>query len=142
MKKIIVLFSTVLLFTACSKERSEYEELLVEQFSKDQDVIDYKLDPEDMASCVADQIADDVPGFSGSPVYENYFKGYKLLLRPEDSSKIPERTEQAIELFGSKQATYKARLNLTNHTLFCMPQVREKQERSDNMFKFGNDDKE
>ncbi|HFD11264.1 MAG TPA: hypothetical protein ENJ32_02170 [Crenotrichaceae bacterium] len=139
MKKTIVLFLMILLMTACSKERSEYEELLVEQFSKDQDVIDYHLDPEDMAACVTDQVADDIPGFPGSPVYADYFNGYKLLLRPEKPADIPKRMEKANEIFGSKQATSKARLGVTNHILFCMPQVREKNERSENLFKFGDD---
>jgi hypothetical protein len=139
MKKIIMLLSTLLLFAACSKERSEYEVLLVEQFSKDQDVKDYKLDPEDMASCVADQISDDIPGFSGSPIFENYFKGYKLLLRPENPSEIPERMKQAEEIFGSRKATSQARLEVTNHTLFCMPQVSEKNNPTESMFGFGDD---
>ncbi len=140
MKKIIVLISTILLLAGCSKERAEYEELLLERFSKDQDVIDYKLDPEDLTNCVVDQVAGDIPGFSGSPVYESYFRGYKLLLRPKDPTEIPERMREAEEIFGSKLAMSKARLQITNHTMFCMPQVREKKERSENMFKFGDDE--
>jgi hypothetical protein len=137
MKKIIVLFSIILLLVACSKEGSEYEALLMEEFSKDQDVIDYNLDVEDMAGCVVDQISSDIPGFSGSPIYETYFKGYKLLLRPKDPSEIPERMKQAEEIFGSKKAANKARLDVINHVLFCMPQVREKNSRG--MFDFGGD---
>ncbi len=139
MKKIIMLLSTLLLFAACSKERSDYEALLVERFSKDQDVIDYNLDPEDMADCVADQISDDIPGFSGSPIFENYFKGYKLLLRPDDPSEIPERMKQAEEIFGSRKAMYQARLEVTNHTLFCMPQVSEKNNPTESVFNFGGE---
>ena len=93
MKNIIVLLSVALLLVACGKEQSEYEELLAKELSKDQDVLDYKLDPETLAECVSDQIAGDVPAFSGSPVFESQFKGYKLFLRPEDPSEIPKRIE-------------------------------------------------
>ncbi|MEE9412125.1 MAG: hypothetical protein V3V22_03635 [Methylococcales bacterium] len=141
-KKFILLsaafLSAALLLVACSKEGSEYEELLAKEFAKDQDVIDYKLDPEDMANCVVDQISGDIPGFSGSPIYENYFKGYKLLLRPDDSSEIAERMEKAEEIFGSKKAANKARLDVINHILYCMPQVKEKNRGG--LFNFGDDE--
>jgi hypothetical protein len=135
MKQTITLVLIALFLVACSKEGSEYEALLVERFSKDQDVIDYNLDVDDLANCVVDQISDDIPGFSGSPVYENYFKGYKLLLRPDDVKKIPERMKQAEEIFGSKKEANSARLGVTNHVLYCMPQVREKNRRG--WFDFG-----
>jgi len=139
MKKIIVSVLSIMLLTACSKERSEYQELLEAQFSKDRDVIDYHLDVGDMAACVTDQVADDIPGFPGSPIYASYFEAYQLLLRPENSADIPDRMEKAAEIFGSKKATNKARLDVTSHILFCMSQVREKQERSDNLFNFGDE---
>ncbi len=140
MKKIIVLLSVAILLVACGKEQSEYEELLAKEFSKDQDVIDYKLDPEVLAECVSDQLAGDTPAFTGSPVFENYYKGYKLFLRPEHPSEIPKRIKQAEEIFGTKQATNEARLKVTSHTLYCLPQVREKQDRSEKLFSFGGDE--
>ncbi|MCH9699160.1 MAG: hypothetical protein K0U68_13750 [Gammaproteobacteria bacterium] len=140
MKIRLVLILLTLVITGCSKERSEYEDLLVTQFSQDQEIADYKLDPEDMADCVTDKMSEDVPGFPGSPVYEDFFKGYKLLLRPEDPREIPERIAKAVEYMGTKQKVNKARVNLTNHTLFCMPQVQEKQYQAENRFKFGSDD--
>jgi hypothetical protein len=140
MKKIIVLLSVALLLVACGKEQSEYEELLAKEFSKDQDVIDYKLDPETLAECVSDQIAGDVPAFSGSPAFESHFKGYKLFLRPEDPSEIPKRMKQTEDIFGSKKEANNARMQVISHTMFCLPQVREKQERSDKLFSFGGDE--
>ena len=140
MNKIFILLFTALLLVACGKEQSEYEELLAKEFITDQDVIDYKLDPETLAECVSDQIAGDVPAFSGSPVFESQFKGYKLFLRPEDPSEIPKRIKQTEEIFGSKKEANKARLQVTSHTMFCLPQVREKQERREKLFSFGGDE--
>lgn len=124
MKNIIVLLVATLVMAGCvSKERSNLEEKLTERFKTDKDLADYNITPEDMAECVADDIASNAPGFPGSPKKRKHLEAYGklILVNPTDNYKsVLEETEQ---VFGSTQKAYKAASGITEQAMTCMSKL-------------------
>ena len=121
MKKLIVLFVAALAVSACAKkEKTGLKDVLIQRFSEDQDLKDYKLDPADVADCVIDEIASTLPGFAGDPRREEYFKAYEKFFNVKSATDAESSINEFERLFGSRQKAREAALGITDHIMTCM----------------------
>lgn len=123
MKKLSLAVLSALLVSGCA-EKEQYEEVVLEQMQKEQDVKDYNLDPEQMAKCVVDTTSSHMPGaFSLDPdrlaAYRNYTKMLTL-----DKSEDPKKTLAELRNdFGSAKALSDAHSNYTESMVSCYSAV-------------------
>jgi hypothetical protein len=116
-KLFVVLFS--LLLVACA-DKNQYEQVVLEEMQKEQDVKDYKIDPAYMAKCVIDTTYQRMPGFfpldpDRLQAYRNYTKMLKMSI-----SKDPQKTlEELRKDFGSPQELAKAHSVYTESVMDC-----------------------
>lgn len=119
MKKML-LISLFSLFLAACADKEQYEEVVLEEMKKEQDVKDYKIDPEYMAKCVIDTTYQRMPGlFAFDPdrlqAYRNYAKMLKMSL-----SKDPQKTLAELRKdFGSPEELSKAHSVYTESIMDC-----------------------
>jgi outer membrane biogenesis lipoprotein LolB len=78
MKKLLLISLAALLLPACA-DKKQYEQAVLEQMQKEQDIKDYKIAPEYMTKCVVDTTSENMPGiFAFDPkrlmAYRNYTK--------------------------------------------------------------------
>ncbi len=121
MKKIIVLSFLALSLIACAKkEKTGLRDTLVERFKEDQDLKDYKLDPEQVADCVVDEIASSLPGFAGDPRRPQFFEAYERFLSVKSQAEAEQSLNDFTRLFGSPEAARVAATSITDHIMTCM----------------------
>ena len=126
-KKLLILLISVFLVACADKQK--YEEVVLEEMKKEQDVKDYKLDPEYMAKCVIDTTYQRMPGiFALDPdrlqAYRNYSKMLSMSL-----SKDPKKTlEELRNDFGSPEALAKAHSVYTESVMDCYTAILHEQE--------------
>jgi hypothetical protein len=128
MKKLLLISISALLLPACA-DKNQYEQAVLEQMQKEQDVKDYKISPEEMAKCVVDKTSSNMPGvFALDPqrmtAYRNYTK-MLTLAKAEDPKKTLEelRTD-----FGSAKDLAKAHTNYTESLMECLSVILIKSE--------------
>jgi len=63
MKQFALVFVCALLLTGCTDEKNQYQEHVLKLMKTDQDLIDYKLDPEEITGCVVDMSGKNMIGF-------------------------------------------------------------------------------
>ncbi|MGZ8227418.1 MAG: hypothetical protein ACXWT3_12405 [Methylococcaceae bacterium] len=123
MKKLLLICISALLLPACA-DKSQYEQAVLEQMQKEQDVKDYKIDPEHMTKCVVDTSSTNMPGvFALDPArmmaYRNYAK-MLTLSKAED----PKKTIEALRNdFGSAKELSDAHTNYTESVVECYAAV-------------------
>jgi len=119
MQKIVVV--AVLLGLLGCQEKSEYEAAVMEQLKKDQDVMDYKVDINEMTKCVVMETSSKMPGFTPldprkKEAYENYIRMMKLA---ESTDPVGEIKELAVA-FGSAKSLAEARANYAQSVVECL----------------------
>ena len=121
MKKLLIAISTVLLLLGCSsKQQTGLREALVEKFKDDQDLKDYKLDPEEIADCMLKEITANVPGFPGDPRRDKFFEAYARFVGVRSPSDAEKAITDYQELFGSAKKARAAANTITDHLMTCM----------------------
>ena len=121
MKKLFIAVCIVLAFTACTKkEKTGLRDVLVERFKDDQDLKDYKLDPEAVADCVVDEIAASLPGFAGDPRRAQFFDAYARFLNVKSEADAEKSVHDFEQLFGGTQKAREAATSITDHVMTCM----------------------
>lgn len=119
MKKILLIAISALLVTACA-EKGEYEDAVLEEMKKEQDVKDYKIDPEKMAQCVVDTTTKNMPGyFEFDPDRRTAYKNYTKMLTLMKASDPKKTLEELRHDFGSPKALADAHNNLTESMMNC-----------------------
>lgn len=123
MKKLLLISLSALLLPACA-DKNQYEQAVLEQILKEQDVKDYKIDPEHMAKCVVETSSSNMPGlFAFDPdrmtAYRNYTK-MLTLAKSEDPQKTLETLRND---FGSAKALSEANNNYTESMMECYTAV-------------------
>ncbi|WP_036306348.1 hypothetical protein [Methyloglobulus morosus] len=119
MKKKLLVLLFPLLLVACA-DKQQYEEVVLEEMKKEQDVKDYKIDPAYMAKCVIDTTYQRMPGFFAFDpdrlqAYRNYSKMLKMSLAQD-----PQKTlEELRKDFGSPQELAKAHSVYTESIMDC-----------------------
>lgn len=119
MKKQLLIFLCPLLLTACA-DKDRYEQVVLEEMKKEQDVKDYKIDPEYMAKCVIDTTYERMPGFfafdpNRLQAYRNYAKMLTLTTSKDAEQKLNELRKD----FGSPQELAKAHSVYTESVMDC-----------------------
>lgn len=122
MKKLLLVFTTLLTLAACGQqEKLTLEEALLASLKNDQDLKDYKLDPQEVADCAMESISDSLPIMPTDPRRAQYFEAYaQFLSSPSSPEEAHRMVEGQKELFGSVQAARQAALSVTDHIMTCM----------------------
>lgn len=119
MKKQLLVFLLPLLLVSCA-DKDQYEQVVLEEMKKEQDVKDYKIDPAYMAKCVIDTTYKRMPGFFAFDpdrlaAYHNYAKMLKMSV-----AKDPQKTlDELRKDFGSPQELAKAHSVYTESMMDC-----------------------
>lgn len=119
MKKSLFILFLSLFLVACS-DKAHYEEVVLEEMKKEQDVKDYKIDPAYMAKCVIDTTYERMPGFfpfdpNRLQAYRNYAKMLSLAGSQDAEKKLNELRKD----FGSPQELAKAHSVYTESVMDC-----------------------
>jgi hypothetical protein len=124
----ILMLAATLLLAGCDRGKSGLEQALAENFRDDQDLKDYKIDPDEMAECVADEIAGSIPGLPGAPQRKAYFEAYTKMIKVTTNDQDPQQVlEENQEVFGSIRKAREAAFSVTAHILDCIGTLVEQQ---------------
>ena len=128
MKKLLLISLAALLLPACA-DKNQYEQAVLAQMQKEQDLKDYKITPEYMTKCVVENTSENMPGiFALDPkrlmAYRNYTKMLTL-----SSSADPKKTLDELRTdFGSPKDLAEAHNNYTESLVECYSVVISKSE--------------
>jgi hypothetical protein len=130
MKKLLLISLSVLLLPACA-DKKQYEQAVLEQMRKEQDLKDYKITPEYMAKCVVDTTAQNMPGvFPLDPNRMTAYRNYAKMLTLTSSADPKKAMEELRSDFGSAQALSDAHNNYTESLMECYSAVISESEES------------
>ena len=128
MKKILLLILSTLLLAACA-EKNQFEETVLKQMQAEQDIKDYKLDPEEMTSCIMDLTAKKLPGFFPyDPRRKTYYLGLSKLISVHNSEYPQKTLQEGQEAFPSKKEAMQAMMNYSQAVMDCIASLLNKQE--------------
>lgn len=128
MKKLLLISLSALLLPACA-DKNQYEQAVLEQMQKEQDVKDYKIAPEDMAKCVIDLTTKNMPGiFPLDPNRMTAYRNYAKMLNLTKSEDPKKTLEELRTDFGSAKDLAEAHNNYTESTMNCLSAVIMKSE--------------
>ncbi|MDD5579473.1 MAG: hypothetical protein PHY16_09370 [Methylobacter sp.] len=119
MKKLLLISLSALLVSACA-DKNQYEQAVLEQMQKEQDVKDYHIPPEHMTDCVVATTSPNMPGaFPLDPKRMMAYRNYaKMLTLP--TSKDPQKAmEELRNDFGSAKELAEAHSNYTESLMTC-----------------------
>ena len=120
MKKQFLLVLCALLLTACA-DKNQYEQAILAKMEKEQDIKDYKIEPEDMTKCVIQQTEQDMPGiFRFDPERLTAYRNYAKMLNADTAKDPKAELDQLRKDFGSPQALAKAHSNYMQAVVECM----------------------
>jgi hypothetical protein len=135
MKKLLLILLLPVFLVACA-DKNHYEQAVLEEMEKEQEIKEYKIDPAHMAKCVIDTTYLKMPGFfvfdpDRLQAYRNYAKMLTLA-----KSKDPKKTfEELGKEFGSPQELAKARTNYTESIMDCYTAIMHEQDGDDEQSK-------
>ncbi len=119
MKKQFLIFLCPLLLAACA-DKDRYEQVVLEEMKKEQDVKDYKIDPEYMAKCVIDTTYERMPGFFAfDPNRLQAYRNYAKMLTLTGSKDAEQKLNELRKDFGSPQELSKAHSVYTESVMDC-----------------------
>lgn len=123
MKKRIFILLFPLLLSACA-DKNNYEQAVLEEMKAEQDVKDYKIEPEHIAKCVVDLSSKEMPGlFPFDPARLTAYKNYTKMLTLK-KAKDPKKTMAELRTaFGSAKAFADAHSNYTESMMECLSAV-------------------
>ncbi len=128
MKKLLLIPLSALLLTACA-DKNQYEQAVLAQMQKEQDVKDYKIDPTDMTKCVVAQSSEKMPGvFALDPTRLTAYRNYARMISSEVPKDPKHEMEELRAAFGSPQALAEAHANYTESVVECYSVVVSKGE--------------
>lgn len=118
-KALLILLLSV--FVAGCAEKTEYEQAVLEQMQKDQDIKDYKIDPQIMVKCVVETSSKDMPGLVAlDPKRREAYMNYTKMLRLYESSDPKKTLEELRGAFGSAKALADAHSNYAESVVECV----------------------
>lgn len=119
MKKFLIILACSSAITACG-DKKLYEQAVLEEMKKEQDVKDYKIDPEYMAKCVIDTTYDRMPGFFPfDPDRLQAYRNYTKMITLTGSKDAQKKLEELRKDFGSPQELSKAHSVYTESVMDC-----------------------
>jgi len=128
MKKILLICISTLFLTACA-DKQQYEQAVLTNMEEDQDIKDYKIDPNEMMECVVEFTSKEMPGsFSFDPdrltSYQNYSKMLSMTNVPDKKAML----EELRSLFGTPRALADAHRNYAESVMNCIDVIVKKSE--------------
>lgn len=128
MKKLLLISLSALLLPACA-DKNQYEQAVLEQMQKEQDVKDYKIPPEEMAKCIVDMTSDNMPGiFALDPKRMTAYRNYTKMLTLSKSEDPKKTLEELRNDFGSAKELADAHTNYTESLMDCLSVILIKSE--------------
>ena len=130
MKKLLLLSLSALLLPACA-DKNQYEQTVLEQMQKEQDIKDYKITPEYMTKCVVEKTAQNMPGvFPLDPKRLTAYRNYTKMLTLHNSADPKKTLEELRTDFGSAKDYDEARANYAESLTECYSAVISESEES------------
>lgn len=127
-KKLLISLISLLFLAACA-DKNHFEEVVLEEMKKEQDVKDYKIEPEKMADCVTDTTYSRMPGFFAfDPDRLAAYRNYAKMLTLSKSSDPKKTLEELRKDFGSPQALAKAHSVYTESIMDCYSAINQQSE--------------
>ena len=128
MKKLLLISLSALLLPACA-DKNQYEQAVLEQMQKEQDIKDYKITPEYMTKCVVDSTSQNMPGlFAFDPKRLMAYRNYTKMLTLSNSTDPKKTLEELRTDFGSAKDLADAHTNYTESVMNCLSAVIMKSE--------------
>ncbi len=119
MKKLLLISISACLLTACA-EKEQYQQAILEDMKTEQDVKDYKIDPERMSQCVVDLSSKNMPGaFGVHPDRLTAYKNYTKMLTLKKSEDPKKTLDELRKDFGSAKNLAEAHTNYTESVMNC-----------------------
>ena len=123
MKKLLLISLIALLLPACA-DKNQYEQAVLEQMQKEQDIKDYKINPEHMTKCVVDTTSQNMPGiFAFDPKRLMAYRNYTKMLTLNKSADPKKILEELRTDFGSARDLSEAHTNYTESLMECYSAV-------------------
>ena len=123
MKKLLLISLSALLLPACA-DKNQYEQAVLEQMQKEQDIKDYKIAPEYMTKCVVEKTAQNMPGvFPLDPKRLLAYRNYTKMLTLSTSADPKKTLEELRTDFGSAKELSDAHNNYTESLMECYTAV-------------------
>lgn len=123
MKKTILILFSVLFLSACA-DKENYQKAVLEQMQSDQDVKDYKIDPEYITRCIVESSSKNMPGlFPFDPERLTAYRNYVKMLDLKTSKDPKAVMDQLRKDFGSPKALAEAHTNYTESVMECISAV-------------------
>lgn len=119
MKKKLFILPMFLFVVACA-DKDHYEQVVLEEMKKEQDVKDYKIDPAYMAKCVIDTTYTRMPGlFALDPNRLQAYRSYAKMLTVTTVKDPKKAFEDLKKEFGSSEELAKAHTLYTESVMDC-----------------------
>ena len=119
MKKLLLISLAALLLPACA-DKKQYEQAVLEQMQKEQDIKDYKIAPEYMTECVVEKTAQNMPGvFPLDPKRLTAYRNYTKMLTLSKSADPKKTLEELRTDFGTAKDLADAHTNYTESLVEC-----------------------
>lgn len=119
MKKIFLLAFCIVLLPACA-DKNQFEEAVLAQMKKEQDIKDYKIEPEYIAKCVVEKSSQNMPGgFPLDPKRLTAYRNYTKMLTLESSADPKKTLEELRNDFGGARELAEAHTNFTESLMEC-----------------------
>jgi len=123
MKKLLLISLSALLLPACA-DKNQYEQAVLEQMQKEQDIKDYKITPEYMTKCVVETTSQKMPGlFPFDPKRLTAYRNYTKMLTLTKSADPKKTLEELRTDFGSAKDLAEAHTNYTESLMECYSAV-------------------
>lgn len=117
-KKLLILLLS--LFVVACADKEHYEQVVLEEMKKEQDVKDYKIDPEYMAKCVIDTTYQRMPGlFAFDPNRLQAYRSYAKMLTVTKEKDPKKAFDDLKKEFGNSQEISKAHTLYTESVMDC-----------------------
>ena len=117
-KPLLIVFFSVFL-VACS-DKNHYEDVVLDAMKKEQDVKDYKIEPEYMAKCVVDTTYQRMPGFFPfDPDRLQAYRNYSKMLTFSGAQDAQKKLAELRKDFGSPEELSKAHSVYTESVMDC-----------------------
>ncbi len=127
-KKLLISLASLMLLSACA-DKNHFEEVVLEEMKKEQDVKDYNIEPEKMADCVTDTTYSRMPGFFPfDPDRLAAYRNYAKMLTLAKSSDPKKTLEELRSEFGSPQELAKAHSVYTESIMDCYSAINQQGE--------------
>lgn len=123
MKKTVLIFFSILFLSGCT-DRNNYQKTVLEHMQADQDVKDYKIDPEYITKCIVDGSSKNMPGmFPFDPERLTAYRNYVKMLELKTSKDPKAVMEQLRKDFGSAKALADAHNNYAESVAECIADI-------------------